>query len=184
VTAPDPDVPHPPPPEFTSIPRVRDFSVQDRVGALYARFYAPLAVSLVALVAFPPFADTTAHFGSVTVEEHYGSLFVMASTPAGDPAVLGLLLLGVLVALLVAATFRVRTTGRPVAIAIISAFAALMLIVKPGTDSNAPPALSGAGWGGLLLLIGATILGVAHIVHLRRAVHAYLTSGTSAAADR
>jgi hypothetical protein len=137
--------------------RAVDRGLSDR----YARLYAPIAVALVAMSALPPFND--AFDGDFATR--YGTVWDMARSNAGDPAVFGLLLLGILVVLLVVATFRVRQPGLPAAITVLSALIVLMLVTKPGTGIPTPE-LSGAGAAGLAIVAGTAVLGVAHTLQL------------------
>jgi hypothetical protein len=137
--------------------RAVDRGLSDR----YARLYAPIAVVLVAMSALPPFNDIVD--GDHTVS--YGTLWDMARDSAGDPAVLGLLLLGALVALLVLAALRVPSPGRLVVIAALSALIILMLLTKPGTGEPTPE-LSGPATAGLVIIAGTAVLAVVHAVQL------------------
>jgi hypothetical protein len=144
----------------------RDRALLGAVSERYARFYAPLAVVLMALVFFPPFEDVQqGSIGEVTVT--YGSLFDMARRHNGDPAVFGLIIIAALVVCLAVAVLRPpRHRHLPLVIAGLSGLAALMLLAKPGTGSPAPD-LSSAGRAGVLLLFGTVACAVAHMVHLR-----------------
>lgn len=130
----------------------------------YGRFYAAVAGLSIALVFMPIFDD-------VVVDESYtrsfGTLWDMASTDAGGPAVFGILLVATLVIMLVVATFRVRGPGLPSAIAVVAGLIILMLITKPSTGTPTPD-LSPAAAGGLALYLCTAALAVIHAVHVAR----------------
>ena len=141
--------------------------VRSGVSDRYARFYAPLAIGSTAVAFLPLFDDVVVRDGDGKVEHttRYGTVFDMAGRSGGEPAVFGLLLLGVLVAALTYASFRARGALVPVMIAACAGLIALMLVTKPGTGTPTPP-LSDAGVAGLVLALCALALGVAHAVHL------------------
>lgn len=120
----------------------------------YGRFYAPLALGMTALAFVPPFKD-----------DGYGTVFQMAARPAGGPAVLGIMLFAVLVVFLVAGALRDGSIALPIGIAVMAALVALMLVTKPGTGTPTP-ALSDAGTAGLVLVVCAVVLAIAHALHL------------------
>jgi hypothetical protein len=138
-----------------------------RVSEWYARFYAPLAVVSTVLSAMPIFNSVVTVDGHTVRVDTYGSLFDMANRRGGDPAVLALGLLAVLVALLVLASVRVRSRAVPLALAAVAALLVVMLITKPGTG-HPTPELSGAGTAGLVVGCWIVVLGVVHAVHLTR----------------
>jgi hypothetical protein len=129
----------------------------------FARFYAPIAVVLVALSGLPPFNDVIDEDVTVT----YGTLWDMARRTAGDPAVFGLILLGILVALLGLATLRVPTPGLLAGITVTSALIILMLLTKPGTGEPVPE-LSGVGVAGLVIVAGTALMAMVHALQLVR----------------
>ncbi|GAA2342905.1 hypothetical protein [Dactylosporangium salmoneum] len=138
-------------------------SVSDR----YARFYAPLAIGSAALAFLPLFDDVVVHDGEGKLEytTRYGTVFDMAGRHGGGPAVIGVLLLGALVAALTYAAFRARTAVVPGVIAACAGLIALMLVTKPGTGTPTPH-LSDGGVAGLVLALCALALGVVHAVQL------------------
>jgi hypothetical protein len=137
----------------------RDRTISER----YARLYAPIAVVLVALSGLPPFNDVIDE--DVTVA--YGTLWDMARRTAGDPAVFGLFLLGVLAVLLVVASFGVAGTGTLAGIIVTSGLIILMLIIKPGTGEPVPE-LSGVGVVGLVIVICTALMAAIHAFQLVR----------------
>ncbi|MGH3734814.1 MAG: hypothetical protein ACRDT6_04205 [Micromonosporaceae bacterium] len=138
---------------------LRDRAVSDR----YARFYAPLAV-LAVVVTFLPLLEPGSRDG-VTVT--WGSLWEMAARHAGAPAVYALLLIGALVTLLVIASVRVRRSGLPIWIAVLSAVLLLMLWLKPGTGDWDPELAVGGVVGAVAGWIGIAVSAV-HLVQLHR----------------
>ncbi|MFG2037299.1 hypothetical protein [Dactylosporangium sp. NPDC048998] len=142
-------------------------AVRGSVSDRYARFYAPLALGMLAL-AFAPLFDRVVVLDASGAERYradYGTVFEMAGRPGGGPAQIGVVLLAALVACLTVAAFRVRGPVLPGASAALAAVVALMLITKPGTGSPAPH-LTGFGAAGLALALCAVVLGVAHAVHM------------------
>lgn len=138
---------------------------RDRISDRYARFYAPLAVGSVLLAFLPLFDDVDSTNGDVSFHESFGTVFQMAGSPGGSPAVLGLILLAVLVTLLSVATFRARSAALPACAAVVAALIALMLITKPATG-DPTPSLSDSGTAGLVLTICVVVIGFAHAIHL------------------
>ncbi|MER7278857.1 hypothetical protein ABT369_30910 [Dactylosporangium sp. NPDC000244] len=138
-------------------------SMSDR----YARFYAPLAIGSAALAFLPLFEDVVVRDaeGNVELTTRYGTVFDMAGRPGGGPAVIGVLLLGVLVAALTYAAFRARTALVPGVIAACAGLIALMLATKPGTGTPTPD-LTDGGVAGLVLALCAAALGIAHAIPL------------------
>jgi len=129
----------------------------DRIALIsdrYGRFYAPFAVVSV-LLAFLPLFDAVG----------FGSVFDMARSRNGDPAVFGILLLGVLVTLLTVAALRVRSPLLPAATAFVAGLILLMLLSKPGAG-DPPPDLSGSGRAGVVIMIAIIVASFAHAIHL------------------
>lgn len=137
--------------------------MRDRIADRYARFYAPMALANLMLVAFPPVDDVDRD----DVHLHFGSLFAMAGRANGELAVYALALLAALVTFLVAASFRARTTLLPVLIVALAAVLVLVLATRPGSGRIEAP-LSSAGVAWLLLGIATMAIGIVHVVHLRR----------------
>jgi hypothetical protein len=132
-------------------------AVSDR----YARFYAPLALSLIALAFAPLFEDVRAKGITVT----YGTVFAMAARPGGEPAVLGLLLLGGLAVVLVVLAMRGGDgPWLPLTSVGLELLVVLMLVTKPGTGTPAPD-LSPFGRMGIALLVCGMLIGVWHLTH-------------------
>jgi hypothetical protein len=132
----------------------------------YALFYAPLSLAVLALAFLPLFKDAVERSDGLTIRASFGTVFDMAGTPAGGPAVLGLIFLGGLVVCLVAATLRPpRSVSLPVAIAALAALIALLLITRPNTGTP-KPALTDSGTAGLVLVIVAVLLGIGHAIQL------------------
>jgi hypothetical protein len=138
---------------------------RDIISDRYARFYAPLAIGSVVLAFLPIFNDVDITYESSSLHISYGTVFDMASRPAGGPAALGLVLLAVLVTLLSIAAFRVRSAVLPLSLAVVAALIALMLITKPGTGKPTP-SLSDSGVAGLVLTICVSVIGIAQAIHL------------------
>jgi hypothetical protein len=128
----------------------------------FARFYAPLAIASAVVPVLRMFEDTTDGDGMTA---HWGSLIDMAGRSGGDPARFGILLVGVLIALLIAASFRVRSAGLPIGIASVAAVMLIMLILKPGTG-DLHPALADGGRAGLMLAVFTLVLAVVHAARL------------------
>jgi hypothetical protein len=127
------------------------------IAAGYARLYGPIAVVSL-LIGFLPI-----------LPPEYGTLFEMASRPGGDPALLGIMLMGALVGCLGFAALRPpRTAGLPVAISMIAALIVVMLLTKPGT-SEPTPSLTPAGDAALAIAVLTVFLGIANVLQLRRA---------------
>jgi hypothetical protein len=115
---------------------------------------------MLPLVFLPLFEDVTVD----DVTERYGTLFDMASTPAGAPAVIGIMLFAALLALLlVSAAVRGRFPALPVSIVAVAAVMIIMLITKPHTDN---PPLSHSGLAGLVLVVCTAVLATVHAIHL------------------
>lgn len=139
--------------------------VQEQISGRYARFYAPLAIASVVLAVLPPFADVVETIGDTsTVTEHYGTLFDMAATSAGGPAVLALMLSATIVVLLAIAALRtVRSRWLPTWLAGLSGVVVLMLISRPATSH---PPLSDAGRADMAVASWVLAIGLLHAVHL------------------
>ena len=135
-------------------------------AARFGRFYAPVAVGLFGLSFLPMFHDVVTHDDGVTMTTHYGTLWNMAADSAGDPAVFGIMLLLLLVALLVPAALR-RQPGRLLtgSIAVVAALVTLMVIARPGTGSPTP-SLTPYAAAGLAVVIATVVLAVAHTIVL------------------
>lgn len=132
----------------------------------YARLYGPLAVVSASLVFVPPFDDVVdvSEDGLSSSTSTFGTLWEMAERTGGGVSALAILLAFVLTALLVAATFRPRSSGLPAAIAVFALPIVVMLITKPETGDPAPP-LSAHGTTALVLGVAAVVLGVVHAIH-------------------
>ncbi|NIK57107.1 hypothetical protein [Kribbella shirazensis] len=130
--------------------------MREQLAAGYARLYAPLAVVSV-VISFQPL-----------LPGRYGTLWEMAGRPGGDPAILGVLLMGGLVVLLAYASFRpVTTAGVPVGIAVLAALIFVMLLTKPGAGSS-PPSLTPFGDAAVAIAVCTFTLAVSHAVLGRR----------------
>jgi hypothetical protein len=129
----------------------------------FGRFYAPLAVASAVIPALRMFEDTANADGMTA---HWGSLLDMAGRSGGDPARIAMLLVGVLIALLITASFRVRSAGLPISIAALAAVLVIMLILKPGTG-DLHPALADGGRAALILAVFTLALAVVHAARLR-----------------
>jgi hypothetical protein len=139
-----------------------------QVSERYARFYAPLAVVATVLGVMPIFNSVVTVDGRTVKVDTYGSLFDMAGRYSGDPAVVAIGLLAVLVTLLVVASVRgARSPALPLALAVVAALLVIMLLTKPGTGQPTPE-LSGAGTAGLVVGCWIVVLGVVHAIHLTR----------------
>ena len=132
--------------------------------APFARLYGPMAVVSLALSFLPVLGDAKGEDG---LEWTYGTLWQMAGRGSGNPAVLGVLILGSLVVLLVVATVGVRSTKLPVAIAAHAAVLLLMLLAKPGTADPAPP-LTDAGVADVAVLTAVVVTAVTHAARMER----------------
>lgn len=130
----------------------------------YARLWGPLAVATLGLLFMPIMDDQQVDLVDGTIERRFGTLWDTALNPNGDPALLGILLALAVVVLAVVATFRPRSTGVPIAIAVACVPIAIMLITLPATGTPKPD-LSPAGTAGLALTIAAFALGVVHAIH-------------------
>lgn len=129
----------------------------------YARFYAPLAVVSIALSGLPIFEDT--FDASSGFSSTYGTLYDMAATHAGAPAVLALFLIGLLVTQLAFATVKPGNAALPIGIAVTSAVLVVMLLTKPGSGDPTPDLGSG-GVAGLVLASCTIVLCTTHVIHL------------------
>jgi hypothetical protein len=130
--------------------------VNEQDAAGYARLYGPLAVVSV-VISFQPI-----------LPPEYGTLWEMAGRESGGPAIIGVLLMGAMIALLGYASFRpARTTLVPGAIAVLAALIVVMLITKPGTASPRP-GLTSFGDAALAVAICTFALAVSHVVRIRR----------------
>ncbi|MGA8115004.1 MAG: hypothetical protein WCA46_15160 [Actinocatenispora sp.] len=127
-----------------------------RVGR-YTRFYPPMALLLLVLSFQPLLAEdpSSSEFGSVW---HLAGRY-------GGPALTGVLLFVVLVALLVLSSLHGRVGALPVLIAVFSVPIILLLVAKPETGHPSPD-LSDSGLAGLVLTSGLFVLAVAHAVHV------------------
>jgi hypothetical protein len=146
VTDDPPQLTAPPPtPGFEPEPDLTPGDVADR----YGRFYAPIAVGLSVVAFLPPF-------------DRGGSIFELMGEPAGYWAAVGLVLVGVLVALLATAAVSRRTSMARLAWIIgLSVTTTVLLIVKPAAGLP-PPHLSHSGTVALVLLIATAFIGAAH----------------------
>lgn len=130
----------------------------------YARLYAAVAVAMSYLLFLPVLEDVTFKDGTSTYSYEYGTLWEMSEGRGGDPAVLGIMLALALIALTAVASFRPRSLGLPVGIAIVATLVVLMLIVRPGTG-DPEPGLTAEGNAGLAVSIGVGLLAIAHALH-------------------
>lgn len=149
---------------------VIDYFEQKSIFDGYARLYGPLTVAAIGLVFMPFFDDLMVDSTDGTVRRSFGTLWDMASRPAGDPAVLGILLAIVLAALCGVAAFRPRSQGLPIAISAVCVPIIIMLITKPATGDPKPD-LSPDGAAGLAIAIFACALGIVHAIHFHWWVH-------------
>ncbi|GAB3948596.1 hypothetical protein GCM10029976_080100 [Kribbella albertanoniae] len=123
----------------------------------YARLYAPLAVVAMVL-----------SFQPILPADEYGTVWEMAGRGSGNPAAMGAVLMGGLIALLGYASFRRQVTAWiPVAIAVLSGLIAVMLLTRPGTGSPRPE-LTSFGDAALAVAICTCLLAVSQLVRLRR----------------
>jgi hypothetical protein len=138
-----------------------------RISQWYARFYAPLAIAATVLPAVPLYTRTATADGPAA-RVSYGAV-VTAFLRYGDGfAAIALILVGALVALLVAACVRVRTASTPFAIAGI-ACVLLALLLAEVVFTTPHSSLSPAGAAALVLCLWTLVLGLVHGVHLRLA---------------
>jgi hypothetical protein len=137
---------------------------RDAISAIYARFYAPIAIAVTVLAFVPLFREEITLDGDVVITASGDSLLDLAGDTAG-PAAFALILMATLVALLFAATFRAREAWLPLCIAALALVLLGMLLDRPGFGS-ARPALSAAGIAGLMIAGWTVLLGVVHAVHL------------------
>jgi hypothetical protein len=138
---------------------------RERLGAVYAPFYAAVSVISLMLMFFPMFGESIVDEETGVVEAEYDSLFTIAGQSNGGDAAFGLFLLAVLFVMLVAAAFRVQAVSLMFTMAGVTAVVALMLYARPNTG-NPPPDLSPAGLGGLSVLIMLFALTMSHAVRL------------------
>lgn len=140
-----------------------------RVFDGYARLYGPIAVAGLGLIFTPMFDDLEVDPETGGVASRLGNLWETASNANGDPAVLGIILALVLVALCLVATFRPRppSSALPIGIGVVSLLIILMLATKPGVGDPAPD-LSAGGAGSMALAVFTLGLSVVHAVHLAR----------------
>jgi hypothetical protein len=139
---------------------------QEAIFGRYGRFYAAMAVVMLALSFMPLLQD-------VVTEDHvteYGSLWEISARPGGGPAAAGLLLMLALLLFLTVATFRPTWTWPLVGAVGDGALVTLMLLTRPGTGDPTPD-LAPAGQAGLALVLLAMALCVGHAVHLYRHAH-------------
>ncbi len=123
----------------------------------YARLYAPLAVVAMVL-----------SFQPILPADEYGTVWEMAGRGSGNPAAIGAVLMGGLIALLGYASFRPQVTvWIPVAIAVLSGLIAVMLLTRPGTGSPRP-GLTSFGDAALAVAICTCALAVSQLIRLRR----------------
>ncbi|AYY11367.1 hypothetical protein EF847_00160 [Actinobacteria bacterium YIM 96077] len=137
----------------------------------YARLYAPLA-ALSATLSFTPILNDVVveHGGGTESRRTFGTLWDMAGRSGGDPAALGIMLVGIFTALLVAATWRPTTLGLPVGIVVAGVPILLMLIVRPSTGSPTPD-LSPYGVVGVVVIVSACLLAVVQAAHHLSSTH-------------
>jgi len=133
----------------------------------YARLYGPIAVLSFTLSFLPLFDDVVERDAGSTLRRHFGNLYETAATSGGEPAMIGILLLMVLIALLVGLTFRTPPPAVPATVVCLAGLIVLMLVTKPGTGDPAPD-LSYAGVADVALAVATMALGTAHFVHLLR----------------
>ncbi|SEE33307.1 hypothetical protein [Jiangella alba] len=133
----------------------------------YARLYGPLTVAGLGLIFKPMFDDLRVDVETGGVESRFGNLWETAANHNGDPAVLGIMLALILMSLTLVATFRPRSGGLPVGIAVVCLLIIIMLITKPGTGDPAPD-LSPDGLSSMAVAVFALVLGVVHAVHFTR----------------
>jgi hypothetical protein len=137
-----------------------------KLSDVYARFYAPIAVVILALTFMPLFEDVVIEDnGEVVLTVTYGSLWELVGRDRGGSAATGLMLVLLFVGLLALASVRVKTDGLPIGIAVTAVLILLMLIGKPGTGDPTPE-LSGSGVAGAVLALLAIVIVVIHAVHL------------------
>jgi hypothetical protein len=140
-------------------------AVARRVSTAYAPFYAAFAVVSLVLALLPPFENVSYGDPRSPSTVTFDTLLDMAERDGGGPALFGLLLLALLVALLVTAAFRVRSAVLPVWSAGLAVLLALMLVARPGTGTRTPD-LTGAGQAALAVLFAIGTLAAAHAIHL------------------
>lgn len=133
-----------------------------RVRERYARIYAPLMVAAVPLPFLHLFKDVRR--GGLVVR--YGTEFDLARVPNGGAAILGLVLVGLLLALLAVAALRrpmAPSAVLPASIAGIALLVALMLTTRAGFTTPLPE-LSEAGVTGLVLAVVTVLVGTGDAV--------------------
>lgn len=141
-------------------------STLERVAHRYSLFYPPIAVVVFVLAFLPLYQDVIVDHGDRnTTTRHFGTVFNMAGTPAGAPAILGILLLFGLVVILVASTFRGTSAVLPGVTAVLAALIALLLLTKPATGDPAP-GITDPGTAGVALLICTAVLTCVHAIHI------------------
>lgn len=142
----------------------------DRDGRVfdgYARLYGALTVAALSLVFMPMFDDLRLDPVDGTIDRRFGNLWETAANNNGDPAVFGIMLALILAALCLAATFRPRSVGLPVGIAVVCLLVILMLATKPGAGDPAPD-LSHDGAASMAIAIFTLVLACVHAVHYTR----------------
>ncbi len=133
----------------------------------YARFYAPASL-LVFCLSFADLFDDRIDDNRTT---HFGSLWEIAGTPGGGPAILGIMLMASLVALLARSGLRTsRSSGWPSMIAVLSGISLIMLYVRPGTGSPRPELADGGAMLTALcwVLLVVALVQVMHLGQIRR----------------
>ncbi|WP_116952647.1 hypothetical protein [Jiangella endophytica] len=133
----------------------------------YARLYGPLTVAALGLVFKPMFDDLRVDPETGGVASRFGNLWETASNTNGDPAVLGIILALIMMALCLTATFRPRSGGLPTGIAVVCLLIIVMLATKPGTGDPAPD-LSPDGLASMAIAVFTLALSVVHAVHFAR----------------
>ncbi len=136
---------------------------RDAIAGRYARFYAPIAIAVTVLAFVPLFRDEV-DLGDTVLTVTSRSLVGLAGSAAG-PAAFALILLGALVALLVAASFGAGGGWLPPSIAGLAAVLLVMLLARPGFGPD-KPGFTAAGVAAIVLAGWLLVLGLAHAIHL------------------
>jgi hypothetical protein len=111
----------------------------------------------------PPFAVGGAGINAEV--ESFGSVWDMASTPAGTPARIAVYLLLLMVGCLLAPTVWPHVLALPVINGIAAKIVGALLVTRPRTGEP-PPDLSAIGKGQLVVAVGITLVSAIHIGHL------------------
>ncbi len=134
----------------------------------YARFYAPLAIAVVALTYVPLYPDTVDPVDGTTTS--FGTFWDILGSFSGGLVALSVLLLAALVVLLVIGAFAPASPLAPV-LTVLAGGGLLAIVVGRPFQGVPRPAIGTGGRIAVAVGVVIVVVAVVHAIHLTMVVH-------------